>query len=137
MKKHHTKNKGDLGVLKTQTALYEQGFLPLLPLTEHSPFDVVAYKDGTFKRIQVRYRKAAKGAIQCKFATSWSDRNGTHVNKTDKSEVDCYSIYCPDTDECYFIDPKQFGECVNLRVKASKNNQKKGVHFASDYRRVP
>ena len=46
---HHTKNKGDFGVLKCQISLYEQGYLVLTPNTEHSPFDLVAYKDGVFK----------------------------------------------------------------------------------------
>ena len=36
---HHTKNKGDLGVLKAQVDLYQKGYLILLPHTEHSPFD--------------------------------------------------------------------------------------------------
>jgi hypothetical protein len=43
---HHTKVKGDLGVLKAQVSLYEQGYLILQPVTEHAPFDLVAYKDG-------------------------------------------------------------------------------------------
>ena len=46
--RHHTKDKGDLGVLKAQVSLYEQGYSILLPLTEHAPFDLVAYKDNDF-----------------------------------------------------------------------------------------
>ena len=42
---HHTKQKGDLGVLKAQLDLFEQGFILLNPMTEHAPFDLVAYKD--------------------------------------------------------------------------------------------
>ena len=34
--KHHTKVKGDLGVLKAQVSLYEQGYLILQPVTEHA-----------------------------------------------------------------------------------------------------
>ena len=43
---HHTKEKGDLGVLKAQLDMFEQGFVILNPVTEHAPFDLVAYKDG-------------------------------------------------------------------------------------------
>ena len=50
---HHTKNKGDLGVLKVKVDLFEQGFLILIPETEHSPFDLVIYKEGVFKTVQV------------------------------------------------------------------------------------
>ena len=35
---HHTKDKGDLGVLKAQIDLLEQGITILNPLTEHSDF---------------------------------------------------------------------------------------------------
>ena len=48
---HHTKVKGDLGVFKAQLDLFEQGFVILSPVTEHAPFDLVAYKDGLFRRV--------------------------------------------------------------------------------------
>ena len=43
MAAHHTKDKGDLGVLKAQVDLFEQGFAIFTPQTEHCPFDLVAY----------------------------------------------------------------------------------------------
>ena len=77
---HHTKQKGDLGVLKAQVDLFEQGFAILVPLTEHSPFDLVAYKDGDFRRIQVKFRKLDKsGKMDIKFSTCWADKHGTHT----------------------------------------------------------
>ena len=73
---HHTRDKGDLGVLKAQLDLFEQGYTVLLPMTEHSPFDLVAYKDGEFRRIQVKYRAVDRtGKIDIKFSTCWTDRN--------------------------------------------------------------
>ncbi|MCZ2258066.1 hypothetical protein KSU66_06130 [Sporosarcina sp. G11-34] len=45
---HHTKNKGDLGVLKAQVDLHQKGYLILNPLTEHAPFDLVVYKENNF-----------------------------------------------------------------------------------------
>ena len=135
---HHTKCKGDLGVLKAQVDLFEQGFTVCVPLTEHAPFDLVAYRNGEFRRVQVKYRSLeSSGALQVKFATSWNDRHGTHMVPVDKNEVDLFCIYCPDTDECYYIEPGQFGSNVSLRVKTPKNGQSKSVHFAADYRRAP
>jgi hypothetical protein len=135
---HHTKEKGDLGVLKAQVDLFEQGFTLLSPMTEHSPFDLVVYKNGEFRRIQIKYRKLDDtGKLDIKFSTCWTDRNGTHTRAIDKNEVDLFCIYCPDTDECYYLAPKEFGNYVCLRVESPKNGQKKNIHFASDYRRVP
>ena len=97
---HHTKLKGDLGVLKAQLDLFEQGFTILVPQTEHGPFDLAVYKDGEFRRVQVKYRTVDRfGKIDAKFSTCWNDKHGTHIVPIDKSEVDLYCIYCPDTDD--------------------------------------
>jgi len=139
MRKHHTKSKGDLGVLKAQVTLFEQGYLSLLPQTEHSEFDLVAYKEGIFKRVQVKYRSVDKkfGTISLHFSSVWSDKNGNHIVPVNKDEIDVYCIYCPETDLCYWLNPKDFGQSVTLRVETSKNNQKAKVHLASDYTMVP
>ena len=138
MESHHTKDKGDLGVLKAQIDLFEQGFTIFVPLTEHCSFDLVAYKDGEFRRVQVKYRSMDRyGKIDVKFSTCWTDRRGTHSAPIDKSEVDLYCVYCPDSDECYYLEPRRFGSNASLRVEAPKNNQRTNVNFASDYRGVP
>ena len=135
---HHTKQKGDLGVLKAQLDLFEQGFVLLNPMTEHAPFDLAAYKDKKFLRIQVKYKSVDKtGSITVHFLSCWADKNGTHMQPVDKGEVDIYCIYCPDTDECYYFNPTEFNRSVTLRVKMPKNNQSKNINLAADFRRVP
>jgi hypothetical protein len=59
------------------------------------------------------------------------------MQQIDKDEVDLYCIYCPDTDECYYLDPKNFNRSVTLRVKMPRNNQARNVNLAADFRRVP
>ncbi|MCB0127464.1 MAG: hypothetical protein KDE58_34610 [Caldilineaceae bacterium] len=137
MRIHHTKNKGDLGVLKAQADLAEQGYMVLLPLTEHHAFDLVIYKDGQFKRVQVKYRSAYRGRLEIHFRSTWSDQHGMHVVDVNKAEIDLYCVYCPDTNECYYFDPAQFNRSISLRVDMPKNSQASGIHFATDYRRVP
>lgn len=135
---HHTKDKGDLGVLKAQADLHQQGYQILIPLTEHAPFDIVIHKDNTFKRVQVKYKSlSCNGTLEVHFRTCWADKNGTHMRAVDKDAVDLYCIYCPETDECYYIDPKDFRRSASLRVERSKNNQSRFVKLAADYRRVP
>ncbi len=137
MRNHHTKDKGDIGVLKAQADLAMQGHIVSLPLTEHQVFDLVIYKDGIFKRVQVKYRSAKNGRIDVPFRSSWSDKYGTHTVHVDKSQVDIYCVYCPETDKCYYFDPSQLGHSLTLRVNTPKNNQTMNVHFAADYCRVP
>ena len=135
---HHTKDKGDLGVLKAQLNLFEQGFLILNPVTEHAPFDLVAYRGGKFVRIQVKYKSVDRtGSITVHFRSSWTDKKGTHMRQVDKAQIDLYCIFCPDTDECYYLDPKDYNRSVTLRVEAPKNNQARNIRLAKDFRRVP
>jgi len=137
MKNHHTKSKGDLGVLKAQVDLYEQGWLTCIPNTEHAPFDLVAYKNGVFKRIQVKYRELKSGSLQVSLKTSWSDKKGTHINFYDKNEIDVICIFCPNTNNCYYFDVNDCCVSFNLRVEIPKNNQKAKIRLAEDYRKVP
>lgn len=135
---HHTKDKGDLGVAKAYADLVGKGYQVLVPMTEHAPFDLVAYREGRFHRIQVKYRKSdARGAVEVAFVSIWSDRNGVHKRAVDKAEVDLYCVYRPDTDECYYLRPQRHVASVTLRIAPSKNNQRAGVWFAADFRDIP
>ncbi|MGI8796141.1 MAG: group I intron-associated PD-(D/E)XK endonuclease [Acidimicrobiia bacterium] len=138
MRPHHTKDKGDLGVAHAIADLADQGFVVLTALCEHAPFDLVGYRDGTFIRVQVKYRTlSASGTIEVQFKSSWSDANGTYVRPLDKQEVDVVCVYCPDTRACYYIDPKRFERSVSLRVTPSRNRQERNVSLAEEFRRVP
>lgn len=136
--RHHTKSKGDIGVLKAQADLAVQGYTVLLPLTEHAPFDLVIYQDQEFKRVQVKFRSCGRnGRLEIRFHSIWNDRHGTHRVPMDKREVDILCIYCPNTDECYYLSPTRFKTSVTLRVFPPKNNQVRGIKRAKDYRKVP
>ena len=110
----------------------------MLPHTEHSPFDLVIYKDGYFKRVQVKYRElTSKGILEVRFRSSYCNAKGIVTSVVDKNEIDVYCVYCPQTDECYYFDPKLFDKSLSLRVEAPKNKQLQGVKFAKDYHEVP
>ncbi len=135
---HHTKHKGDLGVLKAQVDLYQKGYMILTPQTEHAPFDLVIYKNHQFKRVQVKYRELnSKGNLEVRLRSTYSDSKRVVTKLVDKEEIDIYCIYCPQTDECYYFNPKDFLNSFTLRVETPKNNQTAGINFAQDYREVP
>jgi PD-(D/E)XK endonuclease len=137
MKIHHTKNKGDLGVAKAHCDLVEKGYIVLFPTTEHAPFDLVAYDGNKFIRIQVKYRRAVNGSVQIRLENWWADRNGSHGVPIDKSQVDVFCVYCPDTDKCYYFKPENAKTYFSLRIETPKNNQSKNINFAEDFARVP
>ena len=140
MKAHHTKDKGDIGVFKAQADLAEKGWLILKPQTEHAPFDLVIYKDGIFKKVQVKFRSIGKtGAVEVKFLNYWSNKQGTHSQPIEITEIDIVCIYCPEIDKCCYISSSEItkGLGLCLRVNAPKNNQKDGVKLFIDYLQVP
>ncbi len=140
MKIHHTKNKGDLGVLKSQADLCSKGYLVCLPLSEHAPFDLVIYKNNRFQRVQVKSRTIDKnGCISVRFEHSYSDSKGVHTKKANIEEIDFYCVYCLDNDTCYYFDQRilENSTTFSLRVETPRNNQKVNVKFADDYREVP
>jgi hypothetical protein len=97
----------------------------------------VGYKDGKFIRVQVKYITAKNNILSLCFKTSWTDKNGTHSKFYDKDEIDVMCIYCPNTDKCYYIDPKKYNKTVCLRISPTKNNQKSGVKMATDFLDIP
>src|SRR5882672_11186915 len=137
MRLHHTKSKGDVGLLHALADLGEKGWGVLLPLTEHETFDLVAYREDKFLRVQVKYRAAVNGTIMITFTSSWADRHGTHTLLMDKSTVDLVCVYCPDTRQCYYIDPKRYGRTIMLRLRPTRNGQHKNIHLADDFTHVP
>ena len=139
MRSHHTKTKGDLGVLKAQADLCKKGYLMCIPLSEHAPFDLITYKKKEFKRVQVKARALKNGKLDIRFDSSYSNRNGVHTTKIDFREIDLYCVYCLDTDECYYFEASRFKHrrTLSLRVKNPKNNQQRNIRWASDYEEVP
>ncbi len=135
---HHTKTKGDLGVLKAQLDLALQGYVVSIPLTEHAPFDLVISDETTSKTVQVKTRSLDKrGALEVRLASVWKDSRGVQRRPADLVAIDLYCIYCPDTDECYYIRPCPGSKSIKLRVRTPKNGQRKRIRMAKDHREVP
>lgn len=131
---HHTKTKGDLGLVKVITKLTEKQFVVGVLLTEHAAYDLLAEKEGICYRIQVKYCSSVGKYIQVGMASSWADKNGNHMKTFDPSKLDVILIYCPDTDKCYWVptDKIKGKYRFNLALTKSKNN---GVrqHMAEDF----
>jgi PD-(D/E)XK endonuclease len=135
---HPTKTKGDLAVAHAYTDMTEQGYLVLWPTTEHAPFDLVAYRDKRFVRVQVKYRVATStGVIHVKLSSIWTDKAQLHRVPMDKDEVDVVCVYCPTTGHCYYFCPGDYGGGVSLRLTRPGNNQAKKVTYAEGLRSMP
>lgn len=82
---HHTKTKGDNGVAHAISDLSDRGYTVLLPITEHAPFDLVAYRGRTFKRVQVKYKCLKRGVLDIDLRSVWSNSKGSYHKVLDKT----------------------------------------------------
>ena len=142
MASHHTKDKGDLGLVMVISDMAEHGIGVYLPLSEHQPADLVAMNDqGCIVKVQVKYRKLnPTGALEIHFRSVYSDAHGWHVKPVDRSQFDCYAVYCPDNRKVYYLRnddiPEANTKAISLRVVAPRNNQKRKICWASSFEDV-
>jgi hypothetical protein len=137
MRTHHTKTKGDLGVMAAAYDLTKKGFIVCAPMTEHAPFDLLAGREGLMLRVQVKYRALTNGVLEVSFRSIWADRHGIHVTPIDKKQIDVFCIYCPDNERCYYVDPKAFDGSVRLRVGAPRHRGGRAINSAEDFLDIP
>lgn len=110
----------------------KRNFHIFLPISEHLPFDLVAYKDNVFYRIQVKYRKSKNDKISIAFKSVYSNSKGAHVSFYDKNDIDYFAIYCPNTDKCYYLEAKDQSKNITLRI-SSDGCKNKNSHNADDF----
>ena len=125
-----THQKGAIGEHKVIADLIMKGFQVFSPLQESMPYDLIVNIRGFYHTVQVKYIKARKGYIEStpRRKTTGSDPNLMEYNK----EFDILAIFCPDTNECYYIWEDQFNHSVRLRVDDVQKNST-SVRYAKDY----
>jgi hypothetical protein len=133
--RHHTKDKGDIGLASVMADLLKHDIQVALPVSEHLPFDLIAiHSRGTLAKVSVKYRVMKKGAVTVETRSSWNDRNGTHHRHHDPGDYDSVAIYCPDSDECYYLLVSELSPSGRtLRITSAGNNQATGVCLARLY----
>ena len=104
-----------------------------LPISEHLPFDLIAIdRTRGLVKLSVKYRVMKKtGTVTVLTRSSWNDRHGTHNRHHYPGDYDAVAIYCPDTDQCYYLLSTEFAPSGRtLRIRSPSNNQTAGIHMA-------
>lgn len=113
---HHTKNKGDLAVVKAIADLVCKGYSVFTPVaSEHLRFDLVAYKDYQCYRIQVKYNSS--GVLSGK--TSWVDKTENHYKYYEPNDFDYYALYLPHLDKLVYPSISFAGCTITTEVPLS------------------
>lgn len=129
---HHTKEKADMAVAAVIADAAKRGIKVCLPLTEHLPFDLVFVNSNCLlRRVQVRYasRKHERIAVRLRSCYSWS--GGCRTRTLDRTKIDGFAIYCPDTDQTYYLRTDEIAAGVSAEVALSLKPTCKRV--AGDY----
>lgn len=117
--RHHTKDKADIAVLKVMADMAGKGYSIFVAISEHLPFDLIAYDGSRMIRVQVKYRDEpanAPGRAKLDIRRRWSDSKGSYSQDADKSEVELYALYAPKTDRCYYIWADEFGQRLTIHL---------------------
>ena len=125
-------SKGNIGELMVLADLTRNGIPAFKPVDNNSPFDILIYHNSAYKRVQVKYRNVKNGSITAELVRCTINQ-GKKSKIERNNETDILAIYCPDTNECYYINSQDVGKTIALRIDQPKNGQTKVIRYARDY----
>ena len=126
-----TKQKGDIAEAFITYLLKQRGFNVLIPWGEDNRYDLVTEKNGVFKRIQVKYATPKDGIVEVRIRSC----NNHKVIHYSPKDIDIIAVYSCEQNKVYFVPLKGISNksILKLRLKPTKNKQKKFVVMASKY----
>jgi hypothetical protein len=112
---HLRKQKGDIAAAFVIADLTLKGYTVFTPtVSEHLPFDMIAYKEEKAFRVQAKY--SSSGNVSNK--NCWNDKHGTHTKEYNENDFDYYAIYLSDINKVVYPSIK-FG---GIRISTSIPN---------------
>lgn len=127
--------KGTISETVIVHAAAKAGIGVLRPVSGGLRYDLVFDLGSRLLRIQCKTATRRGDVLSIPFYSTRRRIDGfsKHVYKMD--EVDAIAAYSPDLERCYLIPPDRFAgrSCIQLRVAATRNNQQRGIHWATDY----
>lgn len=132
----HPKDIGDRSTLAIMLALQRVGYEVLIPFGENTRYDLVLDDGARLTRVQCKTGRLRSGAVLFALCSCYGHHRHLETVRRDyRGQIDSFAVYCPETRGVYLVpiaDPtaRVLG---TLRVEPSRNNQTKGVRYASDY----
>ena len=88
--------------------LIRRGYHVSVPFSGHSPYDLIfADEWHRLYRLQVKYRTAKNGRIEVPLRSVHTNSKGAKMKPTNLTFLDGFAIYCPNTDEIYYVSIKE------------------------------
>jgi hypothetical protein len=126
----NSSTKGNITEAVVIQKLLQLGHIPLIPFGDGAPYDLAYEASGTLVRVQCKTARLKDGVIV--FNSCSKSRDGKPISYLGK--IDVFAVWSPDLNKVYIV-PIEIAAttATSLRVEATKNNQTKGVLFASVY----
>lgn len=120
-----THRKAIIAQAKVIATLVNKDYDIFVPIGDHLPFDLIAYKNNTCYRIQSKY--AGSGFLNK--TTFWYSKNTTNKKEYKESDFDYYGAYLPDKDIVVFPASK-FAGCT---ISSETPNSPTPIYWYQDF----
>ena len=105
------------------------------PVAEGGRYDLIFAVGSRLVRVQCKWAPRIDDVLVVR---CYSCRRGAHgliQRPYLPHEIDAFAAYCADVDVCYFLPIERFAHrrAIQLRLAPTRNNQQRGIHWASDY----
>ena len=127
--------KGSIAESAIVAAAIKLGIPVFKPVNEGLRYDLIFELEGKFVRVQCKWiaRRGDAMVVPCISRRRCAD--GFVSRPYTSNEIDAFAAYCADIDRCYWIPLSCFPShrAIQLRLKATRNNQKAGINWAEEY----
>src|SRR3954452_9842123 len=133
-------NPSQKGAVAETAILHEatkHGIVVYRPAVEGARADMIFELGSRLLRVQCKWARLLGEVVEVRARTCRRGPKGTYIRGTySPDEVDVIAAYCMANDTCYLIPMELFDSQVALylRLSAARNNQRRLVHWADEYR---
>ncbi len=127
--------KGSIAESAIVAAAIKHGIAIFKPINEGLRYDLVFELNGKFIRVQCKWVVRRGDAIVVPCVSRRRSGHGFVTRRYSRTEIDAFAGYCAEIDQCYFVPLASFPNhrAIQLRLEATRNNQRVGVNWAKDY----
>jgi hypothetical protein len=126
-----TPSKGNACESAVLNAFVERGYDVLIPFAEGQPYDLVVHlPTGEFLRVQCKAAREHPGCVV--FNSRMTDHGRGRLSYAGLADI--FGVYAPSTGSVYLMPITDItGFEGRLRLRATRNNQRRGVRYAKDF----
>lgn len=132
----NTKKIGDIGVLNVATKLAANGITSSFPIGDSTRYDLILELNGMFARAQVKSRQSKNGFLKIELSNKSTRRGKVIQKRYHLGDIEAFIVYNRSNDSLYILPPEmllQKKRGIRLRLEPPKNQQVKGILWATDY----